>query len=78
MAPSDYLAATVRVELARRGLSLAKFAASLERDYQWTVRRLAQSRNVDLTLEEAAQIAEALGWDLVDLIHSPRPVLTSL
>lgn len=79
--PSDYLAAEVRVELARRGLSIAKFATTLDlpgvdHPALWATRRLGPSRNVDVTLEEASQIAAALGWELVDLIDSTR-VLTS-
>lgn len=76
MTPSDYLAAEVRAELARRNLSIAKFAETLGRPYVWTVRRVGQSRSIDVTLDEAAEIAAGLGWDLVDVIDSPR-VLTA-
>lgn len=74
--PSEYLAAEVRAELSRRGLSIARFATMLDRPYIWTVRRVAPSRTVDVTLEEAAEIAAALGLELVDLIDSAR-VLTA-
>lgn len=75
MTPSDYLASEVRAELGRRSWTIRDLAAHMGDDpslYLWLVRRVGASRFVDLTLEEASQIAAALGWELVDLIDSPR------
>lgn len=75
VSPSDFAAGEVRAELARRGLSLTRFAEDLGVPSMWTIRRLGPSRSVDLTLEDASRVAAALGWELVDLIDSAR-VLT--
>lgn len=74
--PSAFAASEVRAELGRRGVSLTKFAEDLGAPLMWVNRRVGPKRTVDLSLEDAERIAAGLGWQLVDLIDSPR-VLTA-
>lgn len=59
--PSRRIAAEIRAEAARQGLSIREVARRLEVSQMWLSRRIKVTADVDLTFEELTRIAEALG-----------------
>jgi transcriptional regulator with XRE-family HTH domain len=70
--PSRRLAAEIRAELARRGLSNRRFAMMLGVNYMWVNRRIGMSANQDLTLEDLDRIAAALGVPTGQLVAAAK------
>lgn len=66
--PSAAVAGEVRAHLARRGMSLTEFEQRLGVPRMWAIRRVGPSRSIDLTLEDATRIADALDVPLLDLL----------
>lgn len=67
-APQHVLAANVRALLARRGTSSRSFADDLGVSPVWLSRRIGLSPSVDVTLNDAQRIADALDVALADLL----------
>lgn len=59
--PSRRIAAEVRAEAARQGVSIREIARRLGVSQMWISRRVKLNGDVDLTFEELVRIAEALG-----------------
>jgi transcriptional regulator with XRE-family HTH domain len=66
--PSRSIAAEVRAEVARQGLSLRKLALQLGVSHAWVTRRVSFGADVDLTLEDVDRLAAALGVPTTRLI----------
>jgi hypothetical protein len=60
-APSRRIAAEIRAELARQGISNRRLAVTMGVSYQWVNRRVGMHADVDLTFEEVDRIAAAIG-----------------
>ena len=58
---SQRIAAEVRAEMARRGLSARRFALQLGVSNMWVNRRVGMHADQDLTLEDLERISSALG-----------------
>lgn len=66
--PSRRIAAEVRAEAARQGISLREVARRLDVSQMWLSRRVKVTADVDLTFEELDRIAGALGVSVDQLI----------
>jgi transcriptional regulator with XRE-family HTH domain len=66
--PSRRIAAEIRAELARQGLSSRRLALALGVSYQWVNRRISPKADVDLTFEEVDLIAGAIGVPATKLV----------
>ena len=62
------LAAELRAEMGRRQISQRQVALRLGRPPLWLSRRLGRTAAVDLTLDEVAEIADALGADVEGIV----------
>lgn len=65
---SRWIAAELRAEIARAGLSQATIAKRMGVPGAWISRRLTPSAEVDLTFEETEKFCESIGTDADELI----------
>ena len=75
--PSSILAAEIRASVAREGVNMAELARRLDVPQAWVSRRIGRGANIDITLDEAVQIAEALNISVQGLFASVLPRLDS-
>ena len=74
---SRLIAAEVRAEMGRQGVSKSELARRLQVSDVWIGRRLAVNSTVQITLEEVDQMAEALGVSSQRLLSAWLPRLDS-
>lgn len=67
--PADLVAIEIKMELAKRGQSQAALARALEEPPMWVSARL--SGTVQMTVNDFARIADALGLGMRDLLPEP-------
>lgn len=75
--PSRRVAAEIRAEAARRGISIREVARRMDVQQMWLSRRVKVDAPVDLTLEELERIAAALETTAEELLHSAGWPVTS-
>lgn len=66
--PSRRIAAEIRAEAARQGLSLRRMSLALGKSQPWMTRRVSITADVDMTLEELDLIAAVLGVTAGELL----------
>lgn len=72
VAPSRRIAAEIRAELARRGITHRAFALMLGKNHMWVTRRIGMTAEQDLTLEELDLIARTLEVPTAKLIADAK------
>lgn len=75
--PSKLIAAEVRAEIARRGLTMRQFALANGLNEMWLNRRCGRNAKVDMTLEDVSLIAAAIGTTTERLLSTWLPRLDS-
>lgn len=60
---SAAVAAEIRATLGRQGLTQSELASRLGKNGRWLSVRLSRTASVDMTVDEVAEMAEALGVD---------------
>jgi transcriptional regulator with XRE-family HTH domain len=68
--PSRRIAAEIRAEAARQGVSIREVARRLEVSQMWLSRRVKVDGDVDMTFEELVRIAAALDVPLDRLLSA--------
>lgn len=71
-AVSQRIAAEIRAEAARRGISIREIARRMEVSQMWLSRRVKVSADVDLKVNEIDSIAETLGTTSEKLLLAAR------
>lgn len=76
--PSRLVAREIRAELGRQQLSQRRLALLMGATYQWVQRRLSIGAELELTVDDAQRIADALGVPVAQLLsgwvdHTPSP-----
>lgn len=75
--PSKLVAAEIRAEIARQGLSQRIVTSRLHVSGPWLSRRIGSTADVDLTFEDTVRIAEALNVSVQRLVATWLPRLDS-
>jgi transcriptional regulator with XRE-family HTH domain len=65
---SAAVAGELRAVMGRKGMSQRQLAMRMHRDNVWLSRRVGKTPTVNMTLEEAAEMADALEVDLEGII----------
>lgn len=65
---SSFAAAEIRAELGRQGLTQAELGARIGKNGRWVSVRISRTASVDMTVDEIAEITEALGVDTEGLM----------
>lgn len=66
--PSRRIAAEIRAEAARQGMSLRRLSLALGKSQPWVTRRISMTADVDMTFEELDDIARALSVSVGTLL----------
>jgi transcriptional regulator with XRE-family HTH domain len=66
------VAAEVRAELARRGISARKLAAKIGVSPMWVNRRVMMHADTDMTLEDLSRIADAMDVPVAKFLGDAR------
>lgn len=65
---SHAVAAELRATLGRKGMSASALADRIGKNSRWMSARIGTTANVDMTIDEIAEMAEALGVDAERLV----------
>jgi transcriptional regulator with XRE-family HTH domain len=71
--PSRLVAAEIRAEMARQGMSQRRLATLIGTNYTWCQRRISVGAELELTVDDVQDIAEALGVPVQRLMMSWLP-----
>ena len=68
---SGTVAAEIRAELARQGMTMAALGEQMGRSADWVQRRIAVTRTIPLSVDDLSRISHVLGVPVARLTHQP-------